>query len=298
MTKLYVAVGLPASGKSHYAKVNAPAHIVSSDTFREQEYGVEAIQGDNSKLFDKIHAHILSLLDKGIDVWFDATNTSAKNRIALLNKIPKNVFKVAYVFATPYETCLHRNLNRARVVPVKVIERYWKSFTMPQYAEGWDDIEIVYSDYSLNDYSIQSYMEEADSFQQDNHHHEHTLGKHSRLVGEHFYNSTSLPLFNHVGLLHDNGKRYTKVFNNMRGEPSDIAHYYGHENCGAYEAMFYLDAEKYSSPEIILGCGLIQYHMRPYMATTEKAKEKLKRLIGEDFYNYLMLLHEADVESH
>lgn len=45
---------------------------------------------------------------------------------------------------------------------------------------------------------------------------------------------------------------------------------------------------------------LIFWHMRPYIAWEqfEKAMEKDKKLLGEELFNDICLLHEADVYAH
>ena len=55
MSKLFVMVGLPASGKSYEAKEIAKmelAYVVSSDAIRAELWGSEEVQGDNSFIFD------------------------------------------------------------------------------------------------------------------------------------------------------------------------------------------------------------------------------------------------------
>lgn len=43
---------------------------------------------------------------------------------------------------------------------------------------------------------------------------------------------------------------------------------------------------------------LINWHMRPYSWTEQKTIDKYKELLGEDFFNQLMILHEADKKAH
>lgn len=296
-------VGLPACGKSTYAEKLKITYgeddtiIVESDAYRERFYGDPAIQGDNNKLFEIIHGDILKHLSEGYNVIFDATNLSRKNRVALLQKVPSNVIKECIVIATSYVKCIERNNLRDRKVPAEVIDRMWKSFQVPTYTEGYDVIDIEY-DYDKKDYKIEEYLLFADDFDQKNYHHKLTLGQHSRKVSELLENSSVDEWVRLAGLLHDCGKPMTQVFSDMKGKPSDIAHYYSHENCGAYEAMFYLDRQIFRAGELLDAITLINYHMRPYMATTEKAKEKLKNIVGEDLYYFLMLLHQADKEAH
>jgi hypothetical protein len=62
--------------------------------------------------------------------------------------------------------------------------------------------------------------------------------------------------------------------------------------------MFYLKNLDFVDKGIIYICGIIQYHMRPYKLETEKAKDKLMRLVGEDMYCDLIVLNKADAIMH
>jgi hypothetical protein len=197
--------------------------------------------------------------------------------------------------ATQYKICLEQNKNREREVPENVIKRMRESFTCPQFNEGWDKIEIIYN-YDIDDYRMSDYFEKVNAFDQENPHHTKTLGEHASTVGNALANKGDELCI--AGFLHDNGKMYTKVFYNMKGDVSEIAHYYGHPNVGAYEALFYLNNIGTPEDKIIYVCGLIQFHMRPYDLDTEKSKDKLKRLVGEQMYNDLIVLNNADATMH
>lgn len=308
MTNLFFLVGLPASGKSFLANKlveEENATIISSDEYRKREYGSEEIQGDNKKLFELIHKDTIELLKNGKSVVFDSTGLSYKNRKAFLDKLAEiNVGKICILLATPYEVCIERNKNRTRNVPESVIKRMRENFNVPLYSEGWDKIEIVYDDTFLNDiqledkYLMETFMKVANNFNQDNPHHRMTLGEHCLAVADGVAEN-EVDFFIYLSaLLHDVGKLYTKVFVNSKGEPSDIAHYYNHENVGAYEALFYLATYINIEKDILFGCGLINYHMRPYGAKTEKAVKKLENTIGSDMYYFLKIIHEADKKAH
>lgn len=304
MTFFIMMVGLPASGKSTVARefvdIYKGSVLISSDSYRKTHYGDEAIQGDNNSLFDEMHRNILSNLDAGVSVIFDATNIAYKKRMHLLDKMKKMpVTKIACIMATPVSTCLERNAKRDRVVPDEVILRMWKSFTMPQYFEGFDYIEIRYDEYDKMHYNTAVFMNRIENFQQDTSYHAFTLGEHTGKVVSVLNSIEAVqPMTRIAGLLHDNGKEHTKTFTTMKGLPSQNAHYYGHENCGAYEALFYVDANYPETVDAIWIAGLIQLHMRPYMTESEKAKDKLKNLIGDVMYEQLMFLHYADVQAH
>lgn len=54
MNKLFMMIGIPASGKTSLAEQIAKsegAEIVSSDSIRKELYGDESIQGDSNKVF-------------------------------------------------------------------------------------------------------------------------------------------------------------------------------------------------------------------------------------------------------
>lgn len=296
-------VGLPASGKSTYAKKLQEIYgldktvIIESDSYREKFYGSPEIQCDNNKLFEIIHLDILGELGDGKNVIFDATNISRKHRVALVQKLGTDVVKECIIIATSYGRCLENNEKRSRVVPKVVIDRMWKSFQIPTYTEGFDIIDIEYN-YDKDSYDIEEYLSFADNYDQVNPHHSMTLGKHSRKVAEIVSESKVDEWVRLAALLHDCGKPSTQVFTNMKGEPSEIGHYYNHENCGAYEAMFYFDNKIVRMKELLDAVALINYHMRPYDGKSDKAKEKLKSIVGEDLYYFLEILHQADVKAH
>lgn len=298
--KLITLIGIPASGKTKWAREDSHhefpgAVVIESDEYRQRLYGDPSIQGDNSKLFAIIHADILALLERDQTVIFDASNLIVKNRLHLLQTVAKTkCYKMAIVFATQMKICQVRNSNRNRVVPAHVINRMRESFTCPQTQEGFDEIRISY-DYDPADYVLQDLFAEMATFEQDNPHHSMTLGNHVLKVVDAI--GTTNPMLYYAALLHDNGKRMTKVFRDARGNPSEIGHFYNHENCGAYEALFYLNEIGLSEEKIIYICNLIQFHMRPYDAKTDKAKAKLLGLVGERMYRDLLILNDADRNS-
>ncbi len=302
MTTFYMMVGLVGSGKSTFAETLASsvnARVISSDKKREEEYGREDIQGDNSLLFELIHKEIIESLKNGEDIIFDATNINRKHRMALLNNIPKGVIRACYLIATEYPVCIAQNNSRLRKVPEAYIKRQRESFNVPLYKEGFDVIEIVFN-YNAQRYDIQDFIERVKSFDQKTPYHSMTLGEHSLAVAKEMKTQYSLnSMFWYcVGLLHDCGKEYTGVFKNTKGEPSEIQHFYNHENVGAYESLFYFDAFGYTSYDVIIASSLIEFHMRMYGAKTDKAIKKIVNLLGDTAFGWLNALHQADKKSH
>lgn len=299
MNKFFMICGLPGSGKSTYAKeisstYNAIVH--SSDALRGELFGDENANDKNSDLFQELHKRIKTDLSSGKNVIYDATNINYKRRKAFVGETKKyNCEKICCLIATPYEQCLIQNKNRERQVPDDVIKKMYMSFYIPQKYEGWDSIRISWNEGSQS-WSLYDLFEKLNSFEQDNPYHTLKLGEHLRkcyIETDHHELEVNV-----AAMLHDIGKPFTKTFQKMNGEVSDVAHYYQHHLVGAYDAMFYLKAKRLETDEIVRICNYIQWHMQPYFIETDKAKNKFIRLVGEDFYNKLMILHEADKKAH
>lgn len=142
-------------------------------------------------------------------------------------------------------------------------------------------------------------------FDQENNHHSLSLGEHCSKTG--YYLAKKVPenyWLYIAGLLHDVGKLYTKTRKNKKGEFDGNYHYYNHQNAGSYTAMFYLYGislkhDKNGCP-LSYATNLIYYHMHPYLSwkQSEKAMKKDRNLLGEDLFNDILLLHEADLAAH
>lgn len=303
MNKLFMMIGIPASGKTSLAEQIAKsedAEIVSSDNIRKELYGDENIQGDSNEVFKIVENRIIDGLKNNKNMIYDATNINYKRRMAFLQKIKKiKIEKIAIMVATPYEDCLIRNSQRERKVPEEVIKRMYNNFYVPQYFEGFDDIQIKYT----NDYMF--FFSDLEDIKQDNPHHSLTVLEHCKKTEEILQKDNkrlSIPI-NFAGRLHDIGKLKTKTFINAKGETTDIAHYYNHEKVSAYDSLFYINlrsrVEVMLDKEFVLETiKLIQWHMLPWTNMSEKTEQKYKKLLGESFWNDLMILHKADEEAH
>ena len=143
MNELIMLVGLPASGKSTWAKEYSETHpdyiVHSSDKLREEMYGDNYDDADNSKVFEELHRRILEDL-KMHSVIYDATNLVKKRRVHFLKGVPKHVYKTCIMFLKTYEKCLKDNSKRENSVPDEVITRMRKVFSPPMYHEGFNEI--------------------------------------------------------------------------------------------------------------------------------------------------------------
>ena len=291
MTKLIYAIGPSYSGKSYYGKhlVEKGFVVVSSDKIREELYGNESIQGNPAEVFQIAHKRALEFLQKGKSVYFDSTGLKATHRIQFLEYIKKvDCEKECVIFLVSNDILQQRHALRERKVPWSVVEKQHQSFQIPCYGEGWDKISRVREgEYSLID-KLYHCIDEP----HDNPHHDYTIGNHmveaARLAIVYKTNEH----VRRAALWHDIGKPFSKVWYNAKGEASDVAHYYHHENLGAY--YYALGSQDVDWLEV---ANLIQWHMALYIYGDKKLKALEKRL-GEKLWNDLQMLHKCDLEAH
>lgn len=318
---LYMLVGLPASGKSYYAKQlqlrSENVVIHSSDDLRNELFGCSDDKevnspANNQKVFTELHKRIKQSLKDGKNVVYDATNINRKRRIAFLNEL-KNIscYKKCIVVITNLYQVYKNNQNRDRIVPDEVIDKMLKTWNTPYYFEGWDDICLEYN--SNKDQEVEKMLVDNIDYNQRNPHHKLSLGLHSFKVGcKAGYNNDDCDnLLKYAGFLHDLGKPLTQTIDN-----NNIAHYYGHENVSAYLSFFFKHPIDISSLDLSI---LINLHMMPFYwencnvkigdgwtlnltsveeeKKNEKLKNKYKALWGEQLFNNVVILHETDVAS-
>lgn len=302
MNKPYfkMLVGLPGSGKSTVAQNiknnNSNTMICSSDEIRKEVFGDINNQEHNDEVFKILHKNIKENLKQGINVVMDATNLNSKRRRTILSEL-KNIpcIKECLIMAIPFAECCKNNELRERKVPDVVMKKMYLNWNTPYWFEGWDTIALHSNIINYHD-SIDNWINENMNFNQDNPHHCHSLGEHCKRVGDTLNNRTSLY---YAGLLHDCGKPFTKSFINSKGEITDIAHYYNHQNIGAYDSLFFDIPLQYKIDVSIL----INLHMMPYFWERdkeygEKTRLKYQKLWGQELYENVMALHIVDKNSH
>ena len=146
MKEVHILIGIPASGKSTFAKNFVFSHkdykIVSTDDIRWKLFGNPSIQGNPKMIFAIAYKDIMSYLDKDYNVIFDATNISRKNRANLINFLNESGVEniVADYFPVTIDVALERNLQRKRHVPEKVIYKMFGKIEEPKYEEGFSEI--------------------------------------------------------------------------------------------------------------------------------------------------------------
>lgn len=137
MSKLYVMVGLPGSGKSKYAKERlSEAVYVGSDAIREELYGDEDCQNDPGRVFAEAYKRADKALAEGRDVVLDSTALTKETRQFVMDGVHNANF-IEFVFIdTPLRTCIERNEARKRVVPRRRMFVLAKLLERPTYDEG------------------------------------------------------------------------------------------------------------------------------------------------------------------
>lgn len=289
-------VGLPASGKSTYAarlKEEGFEHI-SSDAIRV-EMGYGAGQG-SGLVFAEMEQKTRRALKEGKNVIYDATNLIRKNRIHILTAIQNiECRKDCILFTEPFETCLERNRQRegfARV-PEEVMDHMLRSFQTPMIYEGFDDISLIQTEKGRD---LKDYLVMADGFEQDNPHHNLMLLEHMITAEKYIqnnYQGKQKELLKFAARYHDIGKLVTKNFKDAKGTPSKEAHYYGHENAGAY--MLLSSACDLNKEDRLTISALINWHMRPYLQMKDEKRLAERQMLGPQFCDMLDTLHTADM---
>lgn len=301
MPRLFFTVGIPGSGKSTlYKAYFSEAAYVSSDQIRQDVFGDVNDQTHNAEVFNLMLNRTRDLLKANVDVYYDATNINAKRRIGFLKELSKipDLVKICVLCVPPFEVVKERNASRERVVPEFVLDRMLRSFEVPDLSEGWDKIMTFGSDNNFD--AIVDILLGADKISHDNHHHSLTIGKHMRAAEEYVFDkmtkvardSSHYDMVRTAALLHDIGKPYCKVYHDARNNPTEEAHFYNHENVGAY---FYLSHTGCSDRNHYIAL-LINHHMDHYKG--EKYMEKIAARFSAEFMRDLELLHEADKAAH
>ena len=301
---LEILISLPGAGKSTYAKnilkEDSSVIIVSSDAIRKELYDSEEDQSHNQEVFNEVFKRTRAAIKDNKHCIIDATNLSRKRRIAFLKQF-NNCEKRATVFAIPFEVCCEHNIFRERIVPQYAMNRMYRSFEPPHWAEGFDRIDIVRWD--SDNLTIEDELAENIKCEHDNPHHSLSCGEHclateeaaKDICKEEYWDSVTSYLITKAARYHDVSKYKCKVFHNAKGAPTDDAHYFNHENVSAYDYMAY-EAGMESEYDTIVIANLIANHMVFY--TGEAAIKKRKNIYGANFWAMLEVLNRADKAAH
>ena len=284
MSELIVMVGLPGSGKSTICKNKYLLYkVFSSDDYRERLLGNENDQSNNALVFNTLYRDLDNCMMSGDNCILDAANVTIKSRKQSILLAKKYGYKcIAYVVNTPIDDCVKRDSERERVVGKDVIVKFLHRFQCPTKHEGFDEI-IFDKILPYNKDKRESVVETMFKFAQHNHHHKFTLGRHCCKVADAFYEND---IRHEAGIFHDIGKMYTQKFDE-NGE----AHYYSHENVGAYILCCENDLlrKDFELDEILFYVNN-HMHIRDIIKS-EKAIERYKNLYGDDYFKLIEFMN-------
>lgn len=303
--RLTLLCGLSASGKSQYTSIvannrNSECIILSTDTLRANICGSVEDQSKNKEVFQTFHSLIAKYLKNGIDVVAEATNITMKSRRSILNVIKGiDCEKVCVVIVKPIGECKLDDSLREHPVSEYVIDKQARKFQIPFREEGWDKIEFI--DHIEDKQGCVAEIESTwvpeiyNDFDQKNPYHMESLGKHMTDAYD-----FSKKIHNDYSVLvatkyHDMGKLYTQTF-----DEDGVAHYYGHENIGAYMMLVYEVANQHSlfvNHNIGDIAFYINYHMLPFQwkPNNTKTETKWAKRFGTKKYHNLWDMHIADL---
>jgi hypothetical protein len=264
-------------------------------------------------IFQEMNARAVAALNEDKTVIYDATNLRADKRKATLQEIKRLVKGTLYahciVVLCSIEECKARQRKRDRKVPDEVIDRMVRQFQMPWHNEGWNEITTVECGPL---YDLDAEFAKL-NIPHDNPHHTLNIDEHCRAAKSklfemwHKMSVISYPdeVFKLAALGHDIGKGRTKDFHNAQGQPTEVAHYYDHQNVGAYlwlNSTVAHDIGVVSDYYSYLTGLLIQWHMQPYFLKEETEEETIKWFVKKgftaEFGKAIWLLHLADRAAH
>jgi len=151
MSTIYIAVGLPGSGKSTYTKnfiKGKDIEYLSSDELRAVFGKSEEDQTVTPLVFGHIKRKVDEFLKDGKNVLVDATSVNRKERADYINTAKKYGAKVvALLFKMDRQGLIDRNKKRGeqggRVVPDWVIDKMLTKYEEPSTSEGIDEVIYV-----------------------------------------------------------------------------------------------------------------------------------------------------------
>jgi len=153
MPKLYMLIGVPASGKStwreQFFETNRAMIISTDDTLEDiaatQNKTYNDVFKDNIKFANKLmDIHMRVALESDMDIVWDQTNLTVKSRKGKLDKVPEHYEKIAVVFLTPEDAEWQRRLDRpGKSIPQNILLGMRDSMQFPDPEEGFDKIQVV-----------------------------------------------------------------------------------------------------------------------------------------------------------
>lgn len=299
MGNFILIMGLSGSGKSYWANNVAEDEgmvILSSDALRKEYYGDERIQDNPAFIFEQMRIRTLQALRDGKNVTYDATNLSSKRRKALLEQLPKDAYKICHCIITPLEKCIENDSKRERHVSERVIMRQLEQFEVPWFDEGWDMIFVIKP---FGDAPLKVNLDVRHDCPK--YHKKDTINNHIARVIQAVALKPNVgkedrDVLLEVARFHDIGKPYTKTFYDKKGKLGENAHYYNHENVGAYLYMVSrVEGSRYEDRENMYNDLFLAWLINNHMIIWNNQKKY--NSFNEHIKHLLKIFNECDKEG-
>lgn len=150
MATVYVLVGVPAAGKSTWAKAQAWAdkcayistdHYVEVEAARQGKTYNEVFTAFMPTAVKLMAADVIAARNEGKDIIWDQTSTTIKSRRKKFNMLP-NYTAIAVIFDTPdpLELSIRLKNRPGKNIPISVMISMVDGFEMPTAEEGFNEI--------------------------------------------------------------------------------------------------------------------------------------------------------------
>ena len=252
-------------------------YLIFSDIIEEKMINNKNVQCTDNIFFKKQEYNCEK------NVIFDLVDMQRKSRKKLLENF-STFKKIGIFFPQPINILEERNRNKNKEII--------KAFDPPLYTEGFNEIQIIKPQYYI---SILNILNIAFKINQDNPYHNFSIGLHCLNSSIYYSNNEEQNRLLTISLLlHDLGKIYTKTFFNSKGEKTLIAHFYNHEQYGAYLSFLFEELKNFSVKEKLDIAALIRYHMLPYNLKTEESLKRWEKYLGTELFKQLFIMNKFD----
>lgn len=140
--KITIMCGLPRSGKSTWVAQNKMDEvIVSADNIRQLVYGQRFFQGGEPIMWAVRGLMLEYLMQQGLDIIVDETNTTLERRGAIIKLAKKyNYYIIGNIIECTPDLCKTRAVYSIQEDLISIIDYMSKQFEFPSISEGFDDL--------------------------------------------------------------------------------------------------------------------------------------------------------------
>lgn len=148
--KAYLTIGMPASGKSTWAKTQTNYLEINLDECRAKISGDEGDQSVNKQAIELRNQLINQAATQSKDIIISDTNLNPVFRQQLVEELRQLGFIVEFVlFPVGLDVAKSRNSNRSRIVPDHVLENMYSRFKSDSVENGYFVLNSTLIPYSL-----------------------------------------------------------------------------------------------------------------------------------------------------